>query len=143
MNFIKNQLRYLSTKQQPNIPTSGIINLSTSKKLIQIKGEDSSKFLNGLVTIKLLPTLIKKNQTTISSKDLQNLENLKSLKLSEFEIENVNWGILHEDESYNDKSIERLGVRRDGRYCMLLNSKGRLMSDMFIYPTPILSNNNN
>ncbi|GME81674.1 unnamed protein product [Ambrosiozyma monospora] len=123
------------------LPTKGLIKLK-SKNLLSIKGPDSTKFINGLITSKLLPSFTKKNQTTISEQDLKELQNSKSLDITESQITDSNWGMIHEDEYVDDddESEEhafRLGIRRDGRFSMLLNSKGRLISDLFVYPTPL------
>ncbi|GMG37569.1 unnamed protein product [Ambrosiozyma monospora] len=123
------------------LPTKGLIKLK-SKNLLSIKGPDSTKFINGLITSKLLPSFTKKNQTTISEQDLKELQNSKSLDITESQITDCNWGMIHEDEYVDDdgESEEhgfRLGIRRDGRFSMLLNSKGRLISDLFVYPTPL------
>ncbi|CDK25441.1 unnamed protein product [Kuraishia capsulata CBS 1993] len=118
--------------------TSGLIKLE-SKSLLLISGSDSTKFLNGLTTSKLLPTFVKKNQYTISPDEEETSLWLKEkLKLTEEEISSKNWGILHEDSFLEDGDPEKLGVRRDGIYSMIMNPKGRVVSDIFIYPTPFI-----
>ncbi|KAG7732918.1 hypothetical protein KL948_001421 [Ogataea haglerorum] len=121
------------------IPPRGLIKLN--RKLLEIKGPESARFLNGLLTTKMLPTFEKKNLTTISAIDLQALENSKMLGLTDEQMQTENWGILHEDETYDPEVPERLGIRRDGRYSMLLNSRGRVLSDLFVYPTPYTPTN--
>lgn len=107
-----------------------------SKKLLLITGSDSTKFLNGLITSKLLPTFKKKLQYTISPQEEEAKQRLKKIKLDENDIASKNWGILHEDAFEEDDSPARMGIRRDGLFSMLLNSKGRVLSDLFIYPVP-------
>lgn len=133
--------RYLSIPSK--IPSKGLIKLNTSK-FLQISGQDASSFINGLTTIKMLPQNIKKNQLTISAADLNNEALVKSVNLSPELINSHNWGILNESEEFDpeepDEIPMRLGIRRDGRYALLLRSNGRIFSDVFIYPTPFLKN---
>ncbi|GME68564.1 hypothetical protein B5S31_g5 [[Candida] boidinii] len=122
------------------IPRSGLMKLD-NKAFISVTGPDSVKFLSGLVTSKLLPTYIKKNQYTITPKDEREAELLKkSIDLKEDEITTKNWGILHEDLFVDEEDLERLGIRRDGIYSMLLTSKGRVLTDIHIYPIPFYLN---
>lgn len=125
------------------IPSKGLIKLNTTK-FLQISGQDASLFINGLTTIKMLPQNIKKNQLTISNADLNNEALVKSVNLSQELINSHNWGILNESEEVDteepDEIPMRLGIRRDGRYALLLRSNGRIFSDVFIYPTPFLKN---
>ncbi|KAH3665770.1 hypothetical protein OGAPHI_003958 [Ogataea philodendri] len=120
-----------------NVSSRGLVKLD--RKFLKIVGPDSAKFLNGLLTTKMVPSFEKKNLTTISNSDLQDQENSKALKLSQSQMETENWGILHEDETFDSTEPERLGIRRDGRYSMLLNSRGRVLSDLFVYPTPYVA----
>ncbi|VEU21370.1 DEKNAAC102493 [Brettanomyces naardenensis] len=85
----------------------------------------------------MLPFISKKNQTTITDQDLEEAERSQHLKISTEQIENTNWGLLHEDEYA--EGLDRLGIRRDGGYSMILTSKGRVLSDLFVYPTPFVS----
>ncbi|KAI0462248.1 hypothetical protein LJB42_004336 [Komagataella kurtzmanii] len=109
------------------------------KGFVQVQGPDSTEFLNGLITTMLLPTFTKKNQHTITNKDLQ-LEGIlaKQIQLTPEEIKETNWGILHEDSYLSDEDPMKLGIRRDGLYTLFLNSRGRVFSDAFIYPTPLI-----
>lgn len=100
---------------------------SLSKSFIRVKGPDASKFLNGLVTTRLLPNVVKKKQHTISAN-----EN-KHLQLSEVVNPRENWGLMHED-IYDPEN--HIFVRRDGLYLMFLNSKGRVVNDCFQYSYP-------
>ena len=106
------------------IPTSGLSPLS--KTLIQIKGIDATKFLNGLITSRLLPNVVKKKEHTISTVK-------KHEYLAETIDINTNWGLIHEDIYDPDNNIL---VRRDGINSMILNSKGRVVNDCFLYSEP-------
>lgn len=114
--------------------------MKDSSKFIEISGKDASTFINGLTTVKMLPKHLKKNQTTISEADLNNAKVVESINLSEDIINSSNWGILHENEEFSPSDPEefpmRLGVRRDGRYGLILKANGRVFTDVFIYPTP-------
>lgn len=131
--------RYISIPSQ--IPSRGLIKLDTSK-FLQISGPDASGFINGLTTIKMLPKHLKKNQTTISAADINSANVAKSIDLSEELITSTNWGILNESEEYDPEDPEelplRLGIRRDGRYGMILRANGRVFTDVFIYPSPFV-----
>lgn len=99
-----------------------------NKRYIRIRGPDTVKFLNGLVTSKLLPTYVKKNLTTISPDDLKMDI---SRNIEEFDMSKSNWGLFNE--------VGELGpyISRFGTYTGILNSKGKLITDSIIYPTPI------
>lgn len=129
-----------------NIPYKGLIKLDGSK-FLQISGQDASLFINGLTTIKVIPKHVKKNQTTISAADLNNENIVKSIDLSHEEISSSNWGILNESEEFDPEDMNelqmRLGIRRDGRYGLILRANGRIFSDVFIYPSPFMFNTNN
>lgn len=113
----------LGRRFQHTVPECGHAVL-TNKSLISVEGPDAVKFLNGLVTYKMLPSFIKKNETTISTKEVD-----KSVLLDEFDISGLNWGSLKESiESKN------LTINRNGIFTSILNSKGRIISDVFIYP---------
>lgn len=107
------------------IPVSGITALNRS--LLQIKGPDATKFLNGLSTSRFLPNIVKKKQHTIDE-----AEN-RHAKLSEIININDNWGLMHEDIYDPDNNIF---VRRDGLNSMFLSSKGRVVTDCFLYSQP-------
>jgi folate-binding protein YgfZ len=125
-----------------SIPSKGLINLTESSRFLEITGKDASTFINGLTTVKMLPKHLKKNQTTISEADINNSKIVESINLSEELITTSNWGILHENEEFSPTDPEelpmRLGVRRDGRYGLILKANGRVFTDIFIYPTPFL-----
>ena len=122
------------------IPSHGLINLSDESRFLQISGKDASTFINGLTTIKMIPQYIKKNQTTISQADLNNENIVKSITLTDNEITNTNWGIIHEDEHIDLKDelygVDRIGIRRDGVFGHMLRSNGRVLTDLFVYPFP-------
>lgn len=109
------------------IPVSGLAKLS--KKVFDITGPDAAKFLNGLVTTRFLPNIIKKNQYTISDVESRHLNLSKIINVNE------NWGIMHEDIYDPENDIL---IRRDGLYSMFLNSKGRVLTDAFLYPNPFI-----
>ncbi|QPG72759.1 hypothetical protein FOA43_000060 [Brettanomyces nanus] len=115
----------------------GLARLATSNTTALVSGPESAKFLNGLLTLKLLPSVSKHNQTTISGLDLEAIEQSKRIQIFPDQIQHSNWGLLHEDE-YSEGNEDRLGIRRDGRYGMMLSSKGRVISDLFLYPSPFL-----
>lgn len=104
---------------------SGIARIPRS--IIRIRGVDSSKFLNGLVTTRLLPNVVKKKQHTISENENRHLELQKLIDPL------TNWGLMHEDIFDPDENIF---VRRDGVASMFLNSKGRVVNDCFMYAFP-------
>lgn len=110
------------------IPRFGLSKLSSL--LIDISGPDSAKFLNGLVTSRLLPKIVKKNQYTVSDVEFRHINLSKIINLEE------NWGLLHEDIFDPDNEIL---VRRDGLNSMFLNSKGRVITDSFLYASPFLA----
>lgn len=97
------------------------------RAVIQIRGLDASKFLNGLITTRLLPNVVKKKQHTISDNENRHLE------LQEVIDPQKNWGLMHEDIYDPDFNIF---VRRDGVLSMFLNSKGRVVNDCFVYANP-------
>ncbi|CCE83595.1 Piso0_004177 [Millerozyma farinosa CBS 7064] len=107
------------------IAKSGISNLG--KSIISISGADSCKFLNGLITTRLLPNVVKKKQHTISESENRHAELTKIIDT------NQNWGLMHEDIYDPDNNIL---IRRDGLNSMFLNSKGRVITDNFIYANP-------
>lgn len=96
-----------------------------SKSFIRVKGPDAAKFLNGLVTTRLSPLLVKKKEHTISPNSNVN-ENLNTIDMLK------NWGVMYEDFFRDD--IVR--VLRGGVYSMFLNSKGRVVTDCFKFPIP-------
>lgn len=107
------------------IPVSGISALN--KSILQIKGPDATKFLNGLCTSRFLPNIVKKKQHTISETEDRHAT------LSEVININENWGLMHEDIYDPENNIF---VRRDGLNSMFLSSKGRAVTDCFLYAQP-------
>lgn len=110
--------------------------LKQNTPLLLVQGQDAIPFLNGLVTIRMLPIAGKKNQHTITNSDSVS-------KLHEDQIDMSKGGLLHCDESIpwdSPESAYKLGVRRDGRYGLMMKSNGRVLSDFFIYPTPFIDN---
>lgn len=96
-----------------------------NKSYIRLLGPDSIKFLNGLVTSKLQPNFVKKNLTTISTKEQEKNNTLSSLNFSKY-----NWGIYKECTRLEDH------ISRFGTYTGFLNMKGKLLTDSIIYPYP-------
>lgn len=108
----------------------GLIQYSqtTNKSYIKIRGPDSPKFLNGLLTSKIIPYFIKKNLTTINP---DQDEGPKANAVPQFHETGHNWGIYNE-LSYNGSYISRFG-----QYSGILNSKGKLVTDTIVYPVPL------
>lgn len=105
-------------------PISGLARLS--KAVVRVSGADATKFLNGLITTRMLPHVEKKKQHTISDAEPRHAA-LDTIDIA------ANWGIMHED-IYDPHG--RIWVRRDGLNAMFLNSKGRVLADCFVYPEP-------
>lgn len=99
---------------------------TNDKSYIRIRGPDAPKFLNGLLTSKLVPFFIKKNLTTINP-DGDQVANA----VPQFDETKNNWGIYNE-LSYNGSYISRFG-----QYTGMLNSKGKLITDTILYPVPL------
>lgn len=97
------------------------------KSFLKIRGPEAPKFLNGLVTSKLLPSFTKKNLTTINPE----LEGENDQFELDFDENHSNWGIFNET-GYNGSYISRFGL-----YTGILNSKGRLLTDTILYPSPL------
>jgi len=110
----------------PPPPIKGFLQLQ-NKSIISITGPDSTKFLNGLITSKLLPNSLKKKTMTLSTETKD-----ESLGLGEFDVTKSNWGVLNESKETGNQVISRSGL-----YSMILNSKGRVNTDIFVYPTPL------
>lgn len=100
-----------------------------NKSHVHVRGPDSVKFLNGLVTSKLLPTYVKKKLTTISVEEEDGIE---SENVEQFDMTKGNWGLFNEAGEFGPF------LSRFGTYTGLLNSKGRLLTDAIIYPVPLL-----
>lgn len=112
-------------------PRSGISPLG--KTLLRIRGPDSARFLNGLITSRLLPNVVKKKQHTISVNENRHARLGDIINLAE------NWGLMHEDIYDPDQNIL---IRRDGINSMFLNSKGRIVNDCFLYSHPFHNHEN-
>lgn len=110
------------------IPKSGWTTLS--KAIVLVAGPDSTKLLNGLVTSRFLPAITKKNEYTVSATTGANSE---TPQIDSFNVSS-NWGIIHED--IYDEWPSHVWLARNGINSMFLNSKGRVLWDCFIYPTP-------
>lgn len=102
------------------------------KSLIRIRGPDATKFINGLVTTRLLPDIVKKKQHTISENENTHQQ------LSEVIDIHSNWGLMHEDIYDPTNTIY---VLRGGINSLFLNSKGRMVTDCFIYANPFADSN--
>ncbi|CUS24839.1 LAQU0S20e01024g1_1 [Lachancea quebecensis] len=100
-----------------------------NKSHLHVRGPDAVKFLNGLVTSKLLPTYVKKKLTTISVKEEDEVE---SGNVEQFDMTKGNWGLFNEVGEFGPF------LSRFGTYTGLLNSKGRLLTDAIIYPVPLV-----
>ncbi|SCV06210.1 LANO_0H24520g1_1 [Lachancea nothofagi CBS 11611] len=99
-----------------------------NKSYLHIKGPDTVKFINGLISSKMLPTYVKKNLTTISVDDESPSEHIA---VKDFDMTQGNWGVFKEFGE-NGPYISRFGT-----YTGLLNSKGKLITDAIIYPIPM------
>ncbi|KAG2736052.1 hypothetical protein G9P44_000142 [Scheffersomyces stipitis] len=108
-----------------SLPIAGLAQLS--KGIIQVVGKDATKFLNGLITSRMLPNVVKKKQHTISENENRHAN------LSEIIDINNNWGLMHGD-IYDPE--ENIFIGRDGLNSMFLNSKGRVTADCFLYSFP-------
>lgn len=111
--------------------------LKQNTSLLLVRGPEAATFLNGLVSIKMLPSVDKKNQHTITNSDEQT-----KIGESQIQLDTSNWGLLHVNEwiQWDDPDAnEKIGVRRDGRYGLMMKSNGRVLSDFFIYPSPFLT----
>lgn len=104
-----------------NFATVGFTKL-TSRGVINVSGPDATKFLNGLVTSKLQPQGTKKLAMTIEEGVAPELQ------LHDFDM-SLDWGLLQESAAMGNQTVSRLGI-----YTMFLNSKGRIITDAWIYP---------
>lgn len=98
-----------------------------NRTLLKVHGLDAAKFLNGLVTSRFLPNVIKKKQHTISDHEGKNDY------LSRIIDVHTNYGAMHEDIYDPDK---RVFIRRDGISSMFINARGRVDTDCHIFPFP-------
>lgn len=101
--------------------------LLPDKSFLQIRGPDTVKFLNGLVMAKLLPTYVQKNLTTIVPDESRT----NNISVENFDMSHGNWGLYNEHGEGGGPYISRFGT-----YTGFLNSKGKLITDTIIYPTP-------
>lgn len=93
-----------------------------SRSVVKVSGPDATKFVNGLITSKMIPHASKRLAMTIEEGPEQ------ELTLGEFDM-SKNWGILLESPETTNQTVSRLGI-----YTMFLNSKGRIITDAWIYP---------
>lgn len=135
-SFVRGGVRQFSS-----VPLNGLLQLKTSQSVAIVSGPDAAKFLNGLLTLRILPSISKTKLTTISDEEGEYLDLSQSLSITDDQVRSRSWGILHDDE-YSDGAA-KVGIRRDGRYGMLLSSKGRVDSDLFIYPSPFGNSSSN
>lgn len=98
-----------------------------NKSFLSIRGPDTVKFLNGLVTSKLSPNFVKKNLTTISFNSNEPLQDV-----GQFDMRKGNWGIYKEGSKAGGAFISRFGT-----YSAILNNKGKLIYDIIIFPIPL------
>ncbi|CCE63877.1 hypothetical protein TPHA_0G00410 [Tetrapisispora phaffii CBS 4417] len=104
-----------------------------NKTYIKLMGPDSPHFLNGLLTSKFLPSYVKKNLTTISVNEEDSHSTSDVNKIEEFNEKCCNWGI------YNDVGYHGPYISRLGQYTSFLNSKGKIVTDLIVYPTPVFT----
>ncbi|AAS50942.1 ABR170Wp [Eremothecium gossypii ATCC 10895] len=99
------------------------------KAFISVRGPDAVKFLNGLITAKLAPEVVKKSLTTVNP-DVREVERHPSI--SGFDLRRGNWGIYKEGTRARGPYISRFGT-----YSAFLNSKGKVLTDTVVYPAPL------
>ncbi|AET41047.1 Iba57p Ecym_7199 [Eremothecium cymbalariae DBVPG len=99
------------------------------KSFINIRGPDAHKFLNGLVTAKLIPNIVKKSLATISPDDKATIDIHSDV--GQFDMGIGSWGIYKEGVFAEGPYISRFGT-----YAAILNSKGKILTDTIIYPIP-------
>ncbi|GMM32599.1 Iba57 protein [Martiniozyma asiatica (nom. inval.)] len=103
-------------------------------KLLKVSGRDAPEFLNGLLSAKMTTSPEAKNKHTVSPKDGIKLQSESSLKTV------GNYGLIHESSHIEwgdaDAIKFKQGIRRDGSFSHLFKSNGRVLTDLFIYPTP-------
>ncbi|AGO10624.1 AaceriABR170Wp [[Ashbya] aceris (nom. inval.)] len=99
------------------------------KSFISVRGPDAVKFLNGLITAKLAPEVVKKSLTTVNP-DVREVE--RHPLISNFDLRLGNWGIYKEGTRARGPYISRFGT-----YSAFLNSKGKVLTDTVVYPTPL------
>ncbi|EHN01610.1 Iba57p [Saccharomyces cerevisiae x Saccharomyces kudriavzevii VIN7] len=131
--------RFVSTESlSVNAATrpDGVFNYSSqnNRAYIKIRGPDTVKFLNGLITSKLLPHFVKKNLTTVEDSQIfpGTTKVGPIVPVPEFDARLGNWGL------YNETGIQGPYISRFGLYSAFLNGKGKLITDTVIYPTPVL-----
>lgn len=131
--------RFVSTeslKASAITKPDGIFSYSplNNRTYIRIRGPDTVKFLNGLVTSKLLPHFIKKNLTTVEEGEIATEKGTSKadpiVPVPEFDARLANWGL------YNETGIQGPYISRFGLYSAFLNGKGKLVTDTIIYPMP-------
>lgn len=103
------------------LSTAGFTHLR-SRSVLRVAGPDATKFLNGLITSKMIPQGTKRLAMTVEE------EREQSLQLPTFDM-SKDWGVLQESPETSNHTVSRLGL-----YTMFLNSKGRIMTDAWIYP---------
>ncbi|SMN21015.1 similar to Saccharomyces cerevisiae YJR122W IBA57 Mitochondrial matrix protein involved in the incorporation of iron-sulfur clusters into mitochondrial aconitase-type proteins [Maudiozyma saulgeensis] len=111
-----------------------------NKSYIKIKGPESVKFINGLVSSKLQESFIKKNLTTIDANkntETTSATNEQIVPVPKFDIMKGNWGLYHESGDYGPY------LARFGQYTAFLDGKGKLITDSILYPTPLTLDNIN
>ncbi|CCF55756.1 hypothetical protein KAFR_0A03210 [Kazachstania africana CBS 2517] len=118
-----NNIAFKTVRRYTSSKPDGILRYAklTEKSYLKIHGPDTIKFLNGLVTSKLLPNFTKKNLTTVTEKS-------RAINLP-FSLHDSNVGI------YNDVGInDEFYISRFGQYTGFLNGRGKLITDSIIYP---------
>lgn len=128
--ILRNRCLLLTRRGLSTSNDRGLLRFSrtNNKSYLKVRGPDSPKFLNGLLTSKVIPFFVKKNLTTINP-DEEELTNT----VFEFDETQTNWGV------YNEMSYNGAYISRFGQYAGILNSKGKLITDTILYPAPLSS----
>ncbi|KAG0669084.1 ccr4 associated factor [Maudiozyma exigua] len=133
-------IRWNSTENQP-VKISGLFKYAglNSKSYIRVHGPEAVKFINGLVSSKLQESFIKKNLTTITDDTKKSGNSLQQeiVPVSQFDITKCNWGLYHESGDQGPY------IGRFGQYTAFLDGKGKLITDLILYPTPLTIDNIN
>lgn len=119
-----------ATNMRPEV--SGLFQYTqlTNKSYLKIRGPDTIKFLNGMITSKLQPHFVKKNLMTINDKDTSQANGTSIIN---FPLDKSNWGIYQEEGPHGEY------ISRFAQYTGFLNGKGKLVTDSILYCTPILN----
>lgn len=100
-----------------NVPLAGVSRLA-NRCLVQVCGRDATKFLNGLVTLKMVDP----QEKMISDNRYTCLMNDNSFYINK--------------NAYLD-NLKNCGFKKIGQYTLFLNATGRLFTDAWMYPTSL------